>query len=96
MDGGRQRSLDCIYSSERSRTRSRTFVDRVDRRYVQAIQRTMDRDHLTRDDAQRRVNAQMSNQERYPHANVLLCTYWSETVTQKQIELAWHRLVQRI
>jgi len=38
----------------------------------------------------------MSNQERFPYANVLLCTYWAESVTQKQVEHAWQLLLQRI
>ena len=64
--------------------------------FSQAIQRTVNRDHLTLDDAKRRVNAQMSNQTRFSHANVLLCTYWPENVTQKQVECAWQLLMQRI
>ena len=44
----------------------------------------------------RRLNNQMTNQERFPYANVLLCTYWAESVTQKQVELAWQLLLQRI
>jgi len=38
----------------------------------------------------------MSNHERFPHANVLLCTYWAESVTQKQVEHAYELLLQRI
>jgi hypothetical protein len=38
----------------------------------------------------------MSNQERFPYANVLLCTYWTESVTQKQVEYTWQLLLQRL
>ena len=38
----------------------------------------------------------MSNQERFSYTNVLLCTYWAPSVTQKQVELAWQLLLQRI
>ncbi|CAF1115784.1 unnamed protein product [Adineta steineri] len=62
----------------------------------EAIRRVMERDHISSDEAKRRLNAQMSNQERFPYANVLLCTYWAESVTQKQVEHAWHLLLKRI
>jgi len=62
----------------------------------QAIRRVVERDHIPQDEAKRRLNAQMSNQERFPYANVLLCTYWAESVTQKQVEHAWQLLLQRI
>lgn len=38
----------------------------------------------------------MSNRQRFQHANVLLCTYWAESVTQNQVEHAWHLLLERI
>ena len=62
----------------------------------QAIRRVVERDHITTDEAKRRLNAQMSNEQRFPHANVLLCTYWKVDVTQKQVEYAWQLLLQRI
>jgi dephospho-CoA kinase len=62
----------------------------------QAIRRVVERDHISPDEAKRRLNAQKSNQERFPYANVLLCTYWAESVTQKQVEYAWQLLLQRI
>ena len=62
----------------------------------QAIRRVVERDHISAEEAKRRLNAQMTNQERFPHANVLLCTYWAESVTQKQVEHAWQLLLQRI
>ncbi|CAF0990536.1 unnamed protein product [Rotaria sordida] len=62
----------------------------------EAIRRVVERDHLSSDEAKRRLSNQMSNQERFPYANVLLCTYWAESVTQKQVEHAWHLLLERI
>jgi phosphopantetheine adenylyltransferase/dephospho-CoA kinase len=64
--------------------------------FSQAIRRVVERDHISQDEAKRRLNTQMSNQERFPYANVLLCTYWAESVTQKQVEHAWQLLLQRI
>jgi dephospho-CoA kinase len=61
-----------------------------------AIRRVFERDHISLDEAKRRLNAQMSNHERFPHANVLLCTYWAESVTQKQVEHPYELLLQRI
>ncbi|CAF4961884.1 unnamed protein product [Rotaria sp. Silwood1] len=62
----------------------------------EATRRVVERDHLSPDEAKRRLSIQMSNQERFPYANVLLCTYWAESVTQKQVEHAWHLLLERI
>lgn len=62
----------------------------------EAIRRVVERDHVSAEEAKRRLDAQMSNQERFPYANVLLCTYWAESVTQKQVEHAWQLLLQRI
>ena len=62
----------------------------------QAIRRVVERDHITEDEAKRRLSAQMTNEERFPHANVLLCTYWKVEVTQIQVEHAWELLLQRI
>ena len=63
---------------------------------MQAVRRITERDHLTVEQAKLRLNNQMSNQQRFPHANVLLCTYWKEAETQKQVEHAWHLLLERI
>lgn len=63
---------------------------------LQAIRRIVERDHLTPDEAKRRLSSQMTNQQRFPHAHVLLCTYWAESVTQQQVERAWNLLMQRI
>ncbi|CAF4035536.1 unnamed protein product [Rotaria sp. Silwood2] len=62
----------------------------------EAIRRVVERDHLSPDEAKRRLSTQMSNQQRFPYANVLFCTYWAESVTQKQVEHAWHLLLERI
>ncbi|CAF4738065.1 unnamed protein product [Rotaria sp. Silwood2] len=62
----------------------------------EAIRRVIERDHLSPDEAKRRLSTQISNQERFSYANVLLCTYWAESVTQKKVEHAWHLLLECI
>ncbi|CAF1001892.1 unnamed protein product [Adineta ricciae] len=62
----------------------------------EAIRRVVERDHLSVEEVKRRLDAQMSNETRLPYANVLLCTYWAESITQKQVEHAWQLLLQRI
>lgn len=64
--------------------------------FFQAIRRIVERDHLSSDEAKHRLSAQISNQDRFPYANVLFCTYWAESVTQKQVEHAWDLLLKRI
>ena len=56
----------------------------------------MERDKLTPAEAERRLKAQLSAEERFSQANVLLCTYWAESVTQVQVEHAWKLLIERI
>ncbi|CAF4355396.1 unnamed protein product [Rotaria socialis] len=62
----------------------------------EAIRRVVERDRISIEEAKRRLSAQISNQERFSYANVLFCTYWAESVTQKQVEHAWNLLLQRI
>ena len=73
-----------------------SYIDLSILNYSQAIRRTVERDHISSDEAKRRINAQLTNQDRFSYANVLLCTYWAESITQKQVEYAWHLLLQRI
>lgn len=99
MDRCCKRSLDRFDSSERSDVYIMDFSIRwkfSDRFSLQAIRRIVERDHLTADEAKRRLSSQMTNQQRFPHAHVLLCTYWAESVTQQQVERAWNLLMQRI
>ncbi|CAF1290394.1 unnamed protein product [Didymodactylos carnosus] len=62
----------------------------------EAIRRICERDHLSNDDAQRRLSNQMTNAERVNEANVVLCTYWETYITQNQVQLAWNLLMERI
>ena len=54
---------------------------------LQAVQRLMERNKLSEDIAVKRVQAQLSNQERVSQADVVLSTLWAPDVTQQQVQL---------
>ncbi|XP_026736424.1 bifunctional coenzyme A synthase isoform X2 [Trichoplusia ni] len=58
----------------------------------EAIKRLQDRNHLTKEEAIQRVNAQPSNEEQIEKANVVFCPFWSYEYTQGQIDRAWQHL----
>nr|CAG4650253.1 EOG090X0864 [Sida crystallina] len=60
----------------------------------EAVQRIMERDKLSSEQATKRIESQLSNSERVLRANVVLCSVWEPEVTGQQVELAW-RQVQR-
>ncbi|XP_066303045.1 bifunctional coenzyme A synthase-like [Branchiostoma lanceolatum] len=62
----------------------------------EAIKRIVDRNKFTEEDAARRIDSQMSNQERVDSGNVIISTLWEPEVTQKQVEKAWSLLQDRI
>ena len=53
---------------------------------LKAVKRLVERNHLTEEQAQQRLNSQISNEERVSHADVVLCTFWAPEVTQKQVK----------
>jgi len=59
----------------------------------QALHRVMERDGTTKEAAQRRIDAQLSNGVRVDKANVLLSTLWQAEETQKQVCLLQHNKV---
>jgi phosphopantetheine adenylyltransferase/dephospho-CoA kinase len=61
-----------------------------------AIQRIIERDHKTREEAENRIGSQMSNQDRVKVANTVFCTLWDPATTQKQVETAWARLSKEL
>ncbi|XP_046585240.1 bifunctional coenzyme A synthase-like [Haliotis rubra] len=68
-----------------------TFVPRAE-----ATKRLMERNSLSEEEAVKRLDAQLTNQERLAHANVTLCTLWEYDQTQRQCEKAWKLLQERI
>ena len=68
-----------------------TFVPREE-----AVSRLQDRNNLSNEAAQQRIDSQMSNTDRIARSNVVICPLWEKTVTRKQIEKAWGLLQTRI
>ncbi|GAB1603370.1 bifunctional coenzyme A synthase-like [Argonauta hians] len=62
----------------------------------EAVKRIMERNKLKQEDAEARINSQLSNKERVKQANVILCTQWEYEVTQQQVEKAWKLLQERL
>ncbi|XP_047486498.1 bifunctional coenzyme A synthase-like [Penaeus chinensis] len=58
----------------------------------EAIKRIVERDARTQEEAERRIDSQLSNKERVSRANVVFCTQWAEEYTQGQVERAWKDL----
>ncbi|XP_043856614.1 bifunctional coenzyme A synthase isoform X2 [Dromiciops gliroides] len=63
---------------------------------TEAIRRIMERDGLSKADAQGRLQNQMNNQHRVDQSNVVLSTIWEPHITQTQVEKAWTLLQERI
>lgn len=58
----------------------------------EAIKRIVERDGRTQEEAERRIDSQLSNKERVSRANVIFCTQWAQEYTQDQVERAWKDL----
>lgn len=61
----------------------------------EAIKRLMDRNKFTEEEACKRLDSQMTNQERVNRSHVVLCTLWEYEYTQTQVEKAWSLLNDR-
>lgn len=68
-----------------------TFVPKYE-----AVRRVMERDGLSEEEAELRLNAQMSNEDRIKAANVVFCSLWEYETTTKQVEKAWESLRKRM
>lgn len=68
-----------------------TFVPRDE-----AVSRICQRNQLSKEEAAKRVDAQLTNQERIARANVVICPQWEYEYTRKQIQTAWDLLQQRL
>ena len=54
-----------------------------------AVQRIMERDQKSEDEAQKRLSSQLSNNEYVKDANVVFCSKWEVSYTKKQVDKAW-------
>lgn len=61
-----------------------------------AVQRVMERNNLSEDEAKARVNAQPKNSHVVEHSNVVFSSLWSYEYSQSQAEKAWNELLQRL
>jgi len=59
---------------------------------AEAVKRIVERDGKTEMEAERRIDSQLSNQERVDIANTVFCTLWDSSQTQVQVEQALERL----
>ena len=57
-----------------------------------AVERIMKRDSKTEDEARARLSSQFSNIEYVNEANVVFCSKWEKSFTQKQVDKAWKHL----
>ena len=55
----------------------------------EAINRIVERDRITTEQATKRVESQLSNSDRVAKANVVLCSIWEPQVTAGQVLKAW-------
>lgn len=55
----------------------------------EAVKRIVERDHITVEQATRRVESQLSNSDRVASANVVICSIWEPEVTAAQVLKAW-------
>jgi phosphopantetheine adenylyltransferase / dephospho-CoA kinase len=58
----------------------------------EAVKRIMDRDKLSSEQATKRIESQLSNNERVAKGNVIFCSVWDPKVTGQQVATAWNRL----
>ena len=58
-----------------------------------AMQRIMERDSKSEEDARRRLSTQIPNQKYVDEANVVFCSKWEIAYTRKQVDNAWTHLV---
>ncbi|KAL1238518.1 Bifunctional coenzyme A synthase [Trichinella spiralis] len=75
------------------------FVDEVWASFIpvdEAVKRLVERNKLTEEDARRRLNAQLSNDEIIKNSHVVFCSLWHYSCTKMQVAKAWRDLWQRI
>jgi len=60
------------------------------------LKRIMDRDSKTEEEANKRLDSQMPNEERVKHAHVVLTSIWDPPITRELVDKAYELLLQRI
>ena len=68
-----------------------TFIDTKE-----AVKRVVQRNHVTEEEAEKRVSSQLSNEVRLSRADVLLTTLFEKDVTVAMCQQAWEALQQRV
>lgn len=58
----------------------------------EAVERVKRRDNLSTEQAEQRIQSQLSNKQRLAHADVVFCSLWEPAKTKKQVERAWNEL----
>uniref|UniRef100_F1KWB0 Bifunctional coenzyme A synthase n=1 Tax=Ascaris suum TaxID=6253 RepID=F1KWB0_ASCSU len=58
----------------------------------EAIQRMLDRDGISPEEAKRKLSVQMGNEERVARSDVVICSLWAYEETARQLENALHEL----
>ncbi|VDM60080.1 unnamed protein product [Angiostrongylus costaricensis] len=59
------------------------------------IRRVMERDGLTKEQAEDRIKSQLTNKERIAHSHVVFCSLWAYEETRSQVERALNELKAR-
>ncbi|XP_062614699.1 bifunctional coenzyme A synthase-like [Saccostrea cucullata] len=63
---------------------------------AEAVKRLEDRNHLSEEEAVKRIKLGVTNEELVNRCNVILCSQWEYEYTQQQVEKAWHLLQERL
>ena len=61
-----------------------------------AVQRIVERDGKTEEEAVRRIESQPSNADVVARSNVVFCAEWSEAFSLRQAQKAWRRVMELI
>ncbi|XP_069763334.1 bifunctional coenzyme A synthase isoform X2 [Narcine bancroftii] len=62
----------------------------------EALRRIVKRDNISEEDAKKRLASQWTNDQRVQKANVVICTQWEPSFTEKQVQKAWQLLQNRL
>ena len=60
------------------------------------VERIVERDGKTKEQAEARLDSQMSDEERVKYAHVVLCSKWEHDFTYEQCIKAWRELDERL
>eukprot|EP00096_Caligus_rogercresseyi_P013758 TRINITY_DN6367_c0_g1_i1.p1 TRINITY_DN6367_c0_g1~~TRINITY_DN6367_c0_g1_i1.p1 ORF type:complete len:532 (+),score=122.25 TRINITY_DN6367_c0_g1_i1:34-1629(+) len=73
---------------------SQVWVSMIPRE--EAVKRIVERDRRTEEEANRRIDSQMTNRELVSYAHVVFCSLWDVSYTQKQVNKAIQRLIKKL